>query len=82
MGDRAEEWVKSIHSEMDGLNDQGVFSHNYTLDDIRNKHGITSNLKPIPCSVALTHKFKQDESGSSVLARLKTRICIAGHSPG
>ena len=62
MGDRAEEWVKSIHSEMDGLNDQGVFSHNHTLDDIRNKHGITS--KPIPCSVALTHKFKQDENGS------------------
>ena len=26
MGDRAEEWVKSIHSEMNGLNDQGVFS--------------------------------------------------------
>jgi hypothetical protein len=77
MGERAEEWVKSIHSEMDGLNDQGVFSHNHTLDDIRNKHGIMS--KPIPCSVALTHKFKQDANGSSVLSRLKTRICIAGH---
>ena len=77
MGDRAEEWVNAIRFEMDGLNDQGVFSHNHTLDDIRNKHGITS--KPIPCSVALTHKFKQDENGSSVLARLKTRIYIAGH---
>ena len=77
MGDRAEEWVKSIHSEMNGLNDQGVFSHGHTMKDLREKHGIYS--KPIPCSVALTHKFKQDENGSSVLARLKTRICIAGH---
>ena len=27
MGDMAEEWVKSVHSEMNGLNDQGIFSH-------------------------------------------------------
>ena len=47
------------------------------MKDLREKHGTYS--KPIPCSVALTHKFKQDENGSSVLARLKTRICIAGH---
>ena len=75
--DRAEKWVKSIHSETNGLNDQGVFSHGHTLKDLREKHGIYS--KAIPCSVALTHKFKQDEHGSSVLARLKTSICIAGH---
>ena len=77
MGDGAEEWVKSIHSEINGSNDQGVFSHRHTLKDLRETHVIYS--KPIPCSVALTHKFKQDENGSSVLARLKTRICIAGH---
>ena len=60
------------------MNDQGVFSHEHTMKDLRERHVIYS--KPIPCSVALTHKFKQDENGSSVLARLKTRICIAGHT--
>ena len=78
MGDRAEEWVKSIHSERNGLNDQGVFSHGHTMKDLREKHGIYS--KPIPCSVALTHKFKEGESGSSVLARLKPSICITEHT--
>jgi len=71
MGDRAEEWVESIYKEYNGLVDQGVFSHNWTQEDLR-KQGITS--KPVPCSTALTHKYKDGK-----LDRLKTRICIAGH---
>ena len=51
--------------------DQGVFSHNWTHDDLR-KAGITG--KPVPCSIALTHKYKD-----GLLEKLKTRICIAGH---
>ena len=48
MGDRVEEWVKPMHSEMNELNDQGVFSqcHGHTIKDLRGKHGIHS--KPIP----------------------------------
>ena len=71
MGDRAEEWVASIHSEFKGLCDQGVFSHDWTLDDL---HEAGIRGKPIPCSIALTHKYKD-----GILTRLKTRICIAGH---
>jgi len=71
MGDRAEEWVESIYSEFKGLEEQGVFSHGWTLEDLQ-REGIRG--KPIPCSTALTHKYKD-----GVLTRLKTRICIAGH---
>ena len=71
MGDRAEEWVESIYSEFKGLCDQKVFSHDWTLKDLR-EAGIKG--KPIPCSTALTHKYKD-----GLLTRLKTRICIAGH---
>jgi len=73
MGDRAEEWVSSIHKEFTGLNDQGVFSHGWTHAKLR-AAGIMG--KPVPCSIALTHKYKD-----GILERLKTRICIAGH-PG
>ena len=48
-----------------------MFSHGWTLEDLQ-KEGIKG--KPIPCSTALTHKYKD-----GVLTRLKTRICIAGH---
>ena len=50
---------------------KGPVKQGLTLDDIRNEHVITS--KPIPCSVALTHKFKQDENGSSVF-NIQTEI--------
>ena len=53
--------------------DQGVFSHNWTRQDLLDA-GIRG--KPVPCSTALTHKYKD-----GVLEKLKTRICIAGH-PG
>ncbi|MBT5796252.1 MAG: hypothetical protein HOI09_02590, partial [Porticoccaceae bacterium] len=49
MGDRAEEWVSSIHKEFTGLNDQGVFSHGWTHAKLR-AAGITG--KPVPCSIA------------------------------
>ena len=71
MGDRAEEWVESIYKEFNGLESQGVFSHDHTKDDLA-KMGITS--KPVPCSIALTHKYKD-----GVFQKCKTRICIAGH---
>ena len=79
MGDRAVEWVESIYKEFNGLIDQGVFSHGppgntiggWTKDDL-DKAGITG--KPVPCSIALTHKYKD-----GILEKLKTRICIAGH---
>jgi hypothetical protein len=71
MGDRAEGWVQSIYDEFKGLEDQGVFSHDWTLEDLR-AEGIRG--RPIPCSIALTHKYKD-----GILMRLKTRICIAGH---
>ena len=35
MGDRAEEWVESIYSEFKGLEEQGVFSHGWTLEDLQ-----------------------------------------------
>ena len=38
------------------------------------KEGITG--RPVPCSVVFDHKWKD-----GILAKLKTRICIAGH-PG
>lgn len=71
LSDRAEDWVSSIYKEFDGLVDQGVFSHNWTRNDLA-KAGIVG--KPVPCSTALTHKYKD-----GVLEKLKTRICIAGH---
>ena len=71
MGDRAEEWVKSIYDEFNGLVKQGVFSHDWTRQAL---HDAGIRGKPIPCSTALTHKYKD-----GVLTRLKTRICIAGH---
>ena len=71
MGDRAEGWVESIYKEFNGLCDQGVFSHDWSTDDLKNA-GIIG--KPVPCSEALTHKTKD-----GVLEKLKTRICIAGH---
>ena len=71
MGERAEEWLVSINKEWDGLCEQGVFSHDHTLADLR-KMGIMG--KPVPCSTALTHKYKD-----GILEKLKTRICIAGH---
>ena len=40
MGERAEEWVPSIHKEWQGLIDQGVFSHDYSKKDLE-KMGIT-----------------------------------------
>ena len=77
LGERGEEWVKSIHKEFPGLNSQGVFSHGppeggqWTREALH-RHGITG--KPVPCSIALTHKYKD-----GILEKLKTRICIAGH---
>ena len=71
LSDNWEEWLVSILSEMRGLDDQGVFSHDWTLADLR-QSGIRG--KPVPCSTCLTHKFKD-----GFLDRLKTRICIAGH---
>jgi hypothetical protein len=71
MSERGEEWVASISKEFDGLDRQGVFSHDWTLDQIR-KAGIKG--KPVPCSTCFTHKYKEGK-----LEKLKTRICIAGH---
>jgi site-specific DNA-cytosine methylase len=73
MSDRGEEWVTSIHKEFNGLMDQGVFSLEWTKADLE-RAGIVG--KPVPCSIALTHKMKD-----GILEKLKTRICIAGH-PG
>ena len=73
MGDRAEDWVESIYKEFNGLTEQGVLSHDWTLKDL---HAAGIHTKPVPCSVALTHKYKD-----GILEKLKTRICIAGH-PG
>ena len=50
---------------------QGVFSGPWSKEQLR-QQGITS--RPVPCSTCLTHKFKD-----SMLEKLKTRICIAGH---
>ena len=71
LGERGNEWVTSIFKEFNGLMKQGVFSHGWTKDDLV-RQGITS--KPVPCSIALTHKMKEGR-----LEKLKTRICIAGH---
>ena len=70
-GDRADEWAKSINAEFDGLNDQGVFSHDWTWAKLK-AAGITS--RPVPCSTVFDHKWKDGK-----LEKLKTRICIAGH---
>jgi len=71
MQDDSMEWAKSLQKEFDGLNEQGVFSHNHTLADLRAK-GIRG--KPIPCRVALTYKYND-----GWLDKLKSRICLAGH---
>ena len=71
MSDRSEEWVESIFKEFNGLMNQGVFSGPWSKEQLR-QQGITS--RPVPCSTCLTHKFKD-----SMLEKLKTRICIAGH---
>ena len=73
MGDRADEWIVSIMKEFDGLNDQQVFSHDWSKEKLA-EAGIRGS--PVPCSTALTHKYKDWK-----LDKLKTRICIAGH-PG
>ena len=71
MGDRVEEWVTYIYKEYNGLMDQGVFSRGHTIADLRARAIVG---KPVPCSIALTHKYKD-----GILEKLKTRICIAGH---
>ena len=71
MSERCTEWVESIYKEFNGLEDQGVFSHDWSREDLK-AAGIYG--KPVPCSIALTHKYRD-----GVLEKLKTRICIAGH---
>lgn len=71
MRDDADDWAISLHKEFDGLNKQGVFSHDHTLEDLKAR-GIRG--KPIPCRVALTYKYRD-----GWLEKLKSRICIAGH---
>ena len=76
MGNDAEGWVESLYREFDGLDAQGVFSHNWSKQDLLDA-GITG--KPVPCSTALTHKWKETPEGGKILDKLKSRICIAGH---
>ena len=72
-GDRSEQWIQSVNAEFHGLESQGVFSHDWSKERLM-KEGITG--RPVPCSVVFDHKWKD-----GILAKLKTRICIAGH-PG
>ena len=71
MGEEGEEWARSLHKEMTGLNKQEVFSHGWTRNMLI-KAGITS--RPVPCRTAMVHKFTDGE-----LSQLKSRICLAGH---
>ena len=60
MGERAEEWVESIYSEFKGLEEQGVFSHGWTLEDLA-REGIKG--KPIPClKMPIAVPFMRKES--------------------
>ena len=62
-----------MYKEFNGLVDQGVFSHDWTAQQLK-EQGIRG--KPVPLSICLTHKWKD-----GILEKLKTRMCIAGH-PG
>ena len=64
-------YLKRFVPLINGLCDQGVFAHDWPTE-ILAKAGIVG--KPVPCSVALTHTYKDGN-----LEKLKTRICVAGY---
>ena len=72
--DEAQKWLESILKEWNGLEDLGVFEHNFTRAELRER-GITSN--PIPLTQALDYKYAKDGS----VDKYKTRFPLAGH-PG
>lgn len=79
-GDYAEEWVKAGDDEINGLTEQGVVEHDYTLKELELAGvEIDANLKvvkPIPMSVVLDHKY----SVLGLLDRRKVRLAISGHT--
>ena len=79
-GEHAHKWVKAADEEMDGLTEQGVVEHDFTLKDLENA-GVevdanTHQVKPIPMSVVLDHKY----SALGLLDRRKVRLAISGHA--
>ena len=78
-GPQQSEWVESAQSEFDGLSDNKVVEHDFTLDQLRDAgvpvHAKTGRVRPIPLSVVLDHKYTD-----GVLSRYKTRMALAGHS--
>ena len=76
----AKEWMKSADEEMDGLTEQGVVEHDFTMAELEaagvKKDKVTGRIKPIPLSVVLDHKYTD-----GTLSRRKVRMAISGH-PG
>ena len=67
-------WVGSLNTEWDGLNELGVFEHDFTLQMLTDR-GVTNT--PIPFSICLDYKY--DMAG--IISRYKSRFAMAGH-PG
>ena len=73
------EWIKSANIEFNGLSDNGVVDHDYTLEMLADA-GVpvdsqTGRIRPINMSIVLDHKYTD-----GILSRYKTRMAIAGHS--
>ena len=69
----AKEWMKAADEEMDGLTEQGVVEHDFTMAELEaagvKKDKETGRIKPIPLSVVLDHKYTD-----GILSRRKVRM--------
>ena len=72
--EEAYEWLNSVLKEWNGLDELGVFEHNFTRQELRDR-GVTST--PVPLTEALEYKFGKDGK----IDRRKTRYPLSGH-PG
>ena len=73
------EWIKSANTEMQGLSDNEVVDHDYTLEMLE-QAGVpvdpqTGTVHPINLSIVLDHKYTD-----GILSKYKTRMAVAGHS--
>merc|ERR1711871_147921 len=68
----AYKWLEAINKEWNGLDKLGVFEHNFTRQQLRDR-GITTD--PIPLVNVNTYKF--DDKGA--VTKYKNRMPLAGH---
>ena len=72
--EEAQKWLSACLKEWNGLDDLGVFEHNFTRAELKAR-GVTTS--PIPLTQALDYKFNKQGD----IEKYKARYPLAGH-PG